>query len=164
MAKKKQQNKKEEYFFRTNRQIRHSEVRIVGDDLENSGDVVSIQEALRIAEDLEMDLVEICSNSNPPVCKVIVYSKYIYDLKKKKKEQEKKQKENSQDIKEIRFGPNTDEHDYEFKKRHAENFLNNNDIVKAYVFFRGREIQFKEKGEILLLRLANDLSEVFQKM
>jgi len=159
MAKKKNNNKKQD-FYKTNKQIRHSEVRIVGDNLENSGDVVSIQEALNLADDLDVDLVEISPNANPPVCKLIDFSKFLYDIKRKKKEQEKKQRETSQDTKEIKFGPNTDDHDYEFKKRHAESFLKKNNIVKAFVFFKGREIQFKEQGKLLLLRLANDLSEL----
>lgn len=158
MAKKKY-NKVKEDTHKINRQITHQEVRIIG-DIENTGDIVSIDAALKIAKNLDLDLVEINPKGKPPVVKVINYSKFLYDIKRKKKEQDKKQKENSQTVKEVRFGPNTDEHDYEFKKRHAEGFLNNNNIVKAYVFFKGREIQFKDKGEILLLRLANDLEKI----
>jgi len=158
MAKKYNSNKKEEKF-RINKEIRQQEVRIVG-EIDNSGDVVTIKDALKIASDLDLDLVEIRPNANPCVCKVIDYSKFLFELKRKKREQEKKQKENSQVVKEIRFGPNTDEHDYNFKKNHAETFLKDNNIVKAFVFFKGREIQYKDNGEILLLRLASDLSDV----
>lgn len=154
MAKK----KTEKLNYRINNQIRQKEVRIVG-NIEQSGEIVSINDALNLAKKLDLDLVEINSNANPSVCKVIDYSKFLYELKKKKKEQEKKQKENAQSVKELRFGPNTDEHDYKFKKKHAEKFLKNNDIVKAYVFFKGREIQYKDKGELLLIKLINDLSD-----
>ena len=145
---------------RINGEIRVNQVRITGENLVNSGDIISIREALRMAEDMGVDLVEISPNGNPPVCKLIDYGKFLYEIKKKQKDQEKKQKENAVEIKELKFGPNIDEHDYNFKLKHAENFLKKNDIVKATVFFKGREIQFKEKGEIILLRLANDLSEI----
>jgi translation initiation factor IF-3 len=156
---KKFDNRKNEDTHRINKEIRLQEVRIIG-DIENSGTVVSIQEALKIANSLNLDLVEISPNTIPPICKVVDYSKFLYDVKRKKKEQEKKQKDNSQLVKEIRFGPNTDEHDYNFKKNHAINFLKDNNIVKAFVFFKGREIQYKENGEILLLRLADDLADI----
>ena len=107
-----------------------------------------------------VDLILISPNANPPVCKMVDYKKFLYDIKMKSKEAKKKQKETKQDTKELRFGPNTDEHDYLFKLKHADNFLTKGDIVKAYVFFRGREITFRDKWEILLLRLANDLSEL----
>ena len=142
-----------------NRQIRSSEVRLVGDNLENSGDVVTIKDALRIADEMDEDLIEINENANPSVCRIEDYKKFLYDLKMKKREAEKKQKEKKQDIKELRFGPNTDEHDYNFKLKHAVSFLSRGDILKAFVFFKGREIQFKDKGEILLLKLANDLED-----
>jgi len=157
MVKKKSKENKVRY--RINEQIRAKEVRITG-DVERSGDVIPYREAIRIADDLELDLVEISPNANPPVCKIIDYKKFLYDLKRKKKDAEKRQKETKQDIKELRFGPNTDVHDYQFKLKHARTFLENNDVVKAFVFFKGREITFKEKGEILLLKLANDLEDI----
>ncbi len=119
--------------------------------------VYPIQKAKQIAAELELDLVEISPNANPPVCKVIDYKKFLYEQKKR----DKAIKANATKVvlKEIRFGPQTDEHDYEFKKKHAEKFLNEGAKVKAYVFFKGRSIIFKEQGEILLLRLAQDLEE-----
>ena len=140
---------------RINEQIRAKEVRIVGDNIEPT--VVSIQEALRLAEENEADLVEISPNAVPPVCKVIDYSKFLYQLKKKQKELKAKQVK--VEVKEIRFGPQTDDHDYNFKLKHAIEFLKDGDKVKAYVFFKGRSILFKEQGEVLLLRFANDLEE-----
>jgi len=128
----------------------------VGDNVEPG--VYSIDEAIRIADDLELDLVEISPNADPPVCKIVDYQKFLYLQKKKQKEI--KAKTTKIVVKEIRFGPNTDEHDYNFKLKHAENFLKDGAKVKAYVFFKGRTILFKEKGEILLLRLAQDLEEV----
>ncbi len=107
---------------------------------------------------MELDLVEISPKADPPVCRIIDYQKFLYQQKKKQKEQ--KQKSVQVSVKEVRFGPNTDEHDYNFKLKHAEKFLNEGDKVKAFVFFKGRSILFKEKGEILLLRLAQDLEEV----
>ncbi len=117
-----------------------------------------MQEALKIADDLELDLVEISPNADPPVCKIVDYQKFLYQQKKKQKEI--KAKTTRIVVKEIRFGPNTDEHDYNFKLKHAEKFLEDGAKVKAFVFFKGRTILFKEKGEILLLRLAQDLEEV----
>ena len=140
---------------RINEQIRAKEVRIVGDNIEPA--VVSIHEALRIAEENEADLVEISPNAVPPVCKIIDYSKFLYQLKKKQKELKAKQVK--VEVKEIRFGPQTDDHDYNFKLKHAIGFLQDGDKVKAYVFFKGRSILFKEQGEVLLLRFANDLEE-----
>ena len=141
--------------YRINEQIRAKEVRIVGDDIESR--VVSLQEALRIAEAKEADLVEISPTAVPPVCRIIDYSKFIYQLKKKQKEQKARQVKI--DVKEIRFGPQTDDHDYNFKLKHAQGFLKDGDKVKAYVFFRGRSILYQEQGEVLLLRFANDLEE-----
>ena len=112
---------------------------------------------MQIADELELDLVEISPSANPPVCKVIDYSKFLYQLKKKEKEQ--KAKNVKVVIKEIRFGPQTDEHDYNFKLKHAISFLEEGAKLKAYVFFKGRSILFKEQGEVLLLRFANDLEE-----
>ena len=131
--------------YRINEQIRAKEVRIVGDDIESR--VVSLQEALRIAEAKEADLVEISPTAVPPVCRIIDYSKFIYQLKKKQKEQKARQVKI--DVKEIRFGPQTDDHDYNFKLKHAQGFLQDG----------GRSIRYKEQGEVLLLRFANDLEE-----
>lgn len=138
-----------------NEQIRAREVRIVGDDIEPK--VVSLREALRIADEMELDLVEISPNAVPPVCRVVDYSKFIYQLKKKQKEAKAKQVKI--DVKEIRFGPQTDDHDYNFKLKHAIGFLQDGDKVKAYVFFKGRSILFKEQGEAILARFAKDLEE-----
>ena len=115
------------------------------------------REALKMAADLELDLVEISPNANPPVCKIIDYQKYLYQQKKKAKEM--KANATKVVIKEIRFGPQTDEHDFQFKLKHAQNFLNEGAKVKAYVFFRGRSILFSEQGEKLLLRFAVELEE-----
>ncbi len=117
-----------------------------------------MQEALKLADELDLDLVEISPNADPPVCKVIDYQKFLYQQKKKQKEI--KAKTAKVVLKEIRFGPNTDEHDYNFKLKHAQNFLHDGAKVKAFVFFKGRSILYKEQGEILLLRLAQDLEEI----
>ena len=138
-----------------NEHIRAREVRLVGDNV--TPGIYSIHEALKIAEDLELDLVEISAQAEPPVCKVLDYQKYLYQQKKRAKEQ--KAKSVKVVIKEIRFGPQTDEHDYNFKLKHAIGFLQEGSKVKAYVFFKGRSILFKEQGEVLLLRFANDLEE-----
>ena len=130
--------------FQVNDEIRAREVRIVGDDIESK--VVSLREALRIADEMELDLVLISPNAVPPVCRIVDFSKFIYQLKKKQKEAKAKQVKI--DVKEIRFGPQTDDHDYNFKLKHAMGFLQNGDKVKAYVFFRGRSILFKEQGEL----------------
>ena len=140
---------------RINEQIRAKEVRIVGDDIESA--VYPIAQALKLAEEHDADLVEISPNAVPPVCRIIDYSKFLYQLKKRTKEQKAKQVKVN--VKEIRFGPQTDEHDYNFKLKHAIGFLQDGDKVKAYVFFKGRSILFKEQGEVLLLRFANDLEE-----
>lgn len=141
--------------YRINEQIRVREVRIVGDDIESC--VISISKALQMAEQRGVDLVEISPNAEPPVCRLIDYSKFIYQQKKHQKEIKAKQVK--VDVKEIRFGPQTDDHDYNFKLKHAQGFLNDGDKVKAYVFFKGRSILFKEQGEVLLLRFAADLEE-----
>jgi translation initiation factor IF-3 len=127
----------------------------VGENVENG--VYPTRKALEIAESLELDLVEISPNATPPVCKVIDYKKFLYEQKKRDKEL--KAKAVKVVIKEIRFGPQTDDHDYEFKKKHGEKFLKEGSKVKAYVFFKGRSIIYKDQGEILLLRLATDLEE-----
>jgi len=141
---------------RINEQIRAKEVRLVGDD-NIEPKVYPLFQALKMAEDREMDLVEISPNAVPPVCKIIDYSKFLYQLKKRQKEQKAKQVKVN--VKEIRFGPQTDDHDYNFKMKHAKGFLEDGDKVKAYVFFKGRSILFKEQGEVLLLRFANDLED-----
>ena len=141
--------------YRVNEQIRAREVRIVGEDVESI--VMPLNKALALAEEKELDLVEISPNATPPVCRLIEYSKFLYQLKKRAKEQKAKQVKI--EVKEIRFGPQTDEHDYNFKLKHAISFLQDGDKVKAYVFFKGRSILFKEQGEVLLLRFANDLEE-----
>jgi len=127
----------------------------VGDDIEPQ--IMSIQNALKLADEMELDLVEISPNVDPPVCKLIDYQKFLYQQKKKQKEQ--KAKTSRIVVKEIRFSPNTDEHDYNFKLKHAIKFLEEGAKVRAYVFFKGRSILFSEKGEVLLLRFANDLEE-----
>lgn len=142
-------------LHRINRDIRVPEVRLVGENVETG--VYPTRKALEIAEELELDLVEISPNATPPVCKVIDYKKFLYEQKKREKEM--KAKATKVVIKEIRFGPQTDEHDYEFKKKHGEKFLKEGSKVKAYVFFKGRSIIYKDQGEILLLRLATDLEE-----
>lgn len=135
--------------------IRAQEVRLVGDNV--TPGVYPIAEAIKIADDEGLDLVEISPTAEPPVCKILDYQKFLYQQKKKQKEIKAKQTKIV--IKEIRFGPQTDDHDYNFKLKHAENFLKEGAKVKAYVFFRGRSIVFKEQGEILLLRFATDLEE-----
>ena len=140
--------------YRINEQIRVREVRIVGD---GGSTVLPTREALDMARDQGVDLVEISPNANPPVCRLIDYSKFLYQQKKRQKEMKAKQVK--VEVKEIRFGPQTDEHDYQFKLKHAKEFLEEGNKVRAYVFFRGRSILFKEQGEVLLLRFANDLEE-----
>ncbi len=130
-------------------------MRLVGENVEVG--VYSLKQALVKAEDLGLDLVEISPKAVPPVCKIIEYKKYLYEQKKKQKEL--KSKQSKVVIKEVRFGPQTDDHDYQFKKNHAEKFLRDGAKLKAYVFFKGRSIIFKDQGEILLLRLAQDLEE-----
>ena len=130
-------------------------MRLVGENVE--GGVYPTRKALEIANELELDLVEISPNATPPVCKVIDYKKFLYEQKKREKEM--KAKATKVVIKEIRFGPQTDDHDYEFKKKHGEKFLKEGSKVKAYVFFKGRSIIYKDQGEILLLRLATDLED-----
>jgi translation initiation factor IF-3 len=131
-------------------------VRLVGENIEEPR-VVPISEAMKLADQMELDLVEISPNADPPVCKIIDYQKFLYQQKKKQKEI--KAKTVKVVIKEIRFGPNTDEHDFNFKLNHAKKFLSEGSKIKAFVFFKGRTILFKEKGEILLLRFAQELEE-----
>lgn len=132
-------------------------MRLVGDNIPEPG-IFALRDALKLAEELELDLVEISPKAEPPVCKITDYSKFLYQQKKKQKEM--KAKTVKVVIKEIRFGPQTDEHDFNFKLRHAENFLKDGAKVKAFVFFKGRSILFKEQGEILLLKLATGLEDV----
>ena len=140
--------------YRVNEQIRAKEVRVVGDE---GAQVMALRDALALAREQEVDLVEISPNAQPPVCRLIDYSKFLYQQKKRQKEMKAKQVK--VEVKEIRFGPQTDEHDYQFKLKHAKEFLTDGNKVRAYVFFRGRSILFKEQGEVLLLRFANDLEE-----
>ena len=148
-------NDKMKNQYRVNEQIRVPKVRIVGD---NGSNVVPTRDALNMAREQGVDLVEISPNADPPVCRLIDYSKFLYQQKKRQKEMKAKQVK--VEVKEIRFGPQTDEHDYQFKLKHAKEFLEEGNKVRAYVFFRGRSILFKEQGEVLLLRFANDLEEV----
>ena len=145
---------KDPYY--TNEQIRAREVRLVGDNVQQG--IYPIERARQIAADQGLDLIEISPTADPPVCKILDYQKFLYQQRKRQKEQ--KAKATKVVVKEIRFGPQTDDHDYNFKLKHAQGFLKEGSKVKAYVFFRGRSILFKEQGEILLLRFANDLEEL----
>ncbi|AEV31283.1 translation initiation factor IF-3 [Owenweeksia hongkongensis DSM 17368] len=140
-----------------NEKIRFPQVRVVGDNPDDNG-VFPIEKARAMAKDAEMDLVLIADKADPPVVKIVDYKKFLYDQKKKQKEIAQKAQKTV--VKEIRFGPNTDDHDYDFKRKHAEGFLKEGAKLKAYVFFKGRSIVFKDKGEILLLRLAQDLEDL----
>jgi len=148
-----ERNSRDPYVI--NEYIRAREVRLVGDNVEQG--IYPIEKARRIAEEMELDLIEISPNAEPPVCRILDYQKFLYQQKKRQKEQ--KAKAAKVVVKEIRFGPQTDDHDYNFKLKHAMGFLREGSKVKAYVFFRGRSILFKEQGEVLLLRFANDLEE-----
>ncbi|MEP3211549.1 MAG: translation initiation factor IF-3 [Maribacter sp.] len=139
-----------------NERIIAPEVRLVGDNIEVG--VYPLAKAMDIAAEEGLDLVEISPKANPPVCKIIDYKKFLYEQKKREKAM--KAKASKVVVKEIRFGPNTDDHDYEFKKKHAEKFLKDGAKLKAYVFFKGRSIVYKDQGEILLLRLASELEEL----
>ena len=142
---------------RINNEITAPMVRIVGDNVEPNL-VVPIKQAIAMADEMELDLIEISPNAEPPVCRIADYQKFLYQQKRKAKEIKAKQVKVV--VKEIRFGPQTDDHDYNFKLKHAENFITEGAKVKASVFFRGRSIVFKEQGEILLLRFATDLEEI----
>ena len=142
---------------RINNEITAPMVRIVGDNVEPNL-VVPIKQAIAMADEMELDLIEISPNAEPPVCRIADYQKFLYQQKRKAKEIKAKQVKVV--VKEIRFGPQTDDHDYNFKLKHAENFIKEGAKVKASVFFRGRSIVFKEQGEILLLRFATDLEEI----
>ena len=150
--------KEQQQEHRTNQMIRVPQVRLVGDNV--TVGVYSTQEALRMAQEQQLDLVEISPQADPPVCKIIDYNKFLYE--KKRKEKEMKAKSKSAEVKEIRFTPGTDDHDFDFKAKHAENFLREGNKVKAYVQFKGRAIMFKERGELLLLKFAERLAEVGQ--
>ena len=132
-----------------------NEVRLVGDNVEPG--IYPFQTAMHLADEQNLDLVEISPNAVPPVCRILDYQKFLYQ--KKRKEKEMKANSKKMEVKEIRFGPQTDDHDYNFKLKHAKGFLEDGDKVKAYVFFKGRSILFKEQGEVLLLRFANDLED-----
>ena len=147
-------NDKMKNQYRVNEQIHVREVRVVSED---GSEVMPTRKAMDLARQQGVDLVEISPNAQPPVCRLIGYSKFLYQQKKRQKEM--KQKQVKVEVKEIRFGPQTDEHDYQFKLKHAQEFLLEGNKVRAYVFFRGRSILFKEQGEVLLLRFANDLEE-----
>lgn len=151
-------NRQPEPEHRINDRIRVPQVRLVGDNVQVG--IYPIEEAKRIAREQELDLVEISPNANPPVCKVIDYKKFLYE--KKRKEKEMKANAKQSEVKEIRFTPGTDEHDFDFKAKHAEKFLKEGNKVKAYVQFKGRAIQFKERGELVLLKFAERLAEVGQ--
>src|SRR5690606_19482735 len=141
---------------RINQHIRATQVRVVGENIEPG--VYSIEEARRMAEELEVDLVEISPNADPPVCRLMDYNKFLYEKKKRDKEQKAKSKQS--EVKEIRFTPNTDDHDFDFKAKHAEKFLQDGHKVKCFVQFKGRSILFQSRGELLLLKFAERLAEV----
>lgn len=157
----------EKYNYRLNREITCPKVRLVGDNFDEISElagkpietgIFTTNQVIRWAEDLEMDVVEISPNADPPVCKIIDFKKFIYD--RKKKEKEMKAKTAKTVIKEIRFGPNTDDHDFGFKVKHALKFLEDGDKIKAYVQFKGRAIVFKDRGELLLLKFLKELEEL----
>jgi translation initiation factor IF-3 len=151
-----QNNKGQDEENRINEEIISAKVRLVGENIENPG-IYTFMDALKLARQMNLDLIEISPNAQPPVCRIEDYQKFLYQQKKKEKEQ--KAKAAKIVVKEVRFGPNTDEHDYQFKLKHAKSFLEEGAKVKAYVFFKGRSILFTKQGEILLLRFANDLEE-----
>ena len=146
---------KKEAEHKINDLIRATQVRLVGDNV--TPNIYTREEALSIAKDQGLDLVEVVPNAEPPVCRIVEYQKFLYD--KKKKEKELKSKQVKQLVKEIRFGPNTDDHDFNFKLKHAMNFLEEGHKVKAYVHFRGRAIAYRERGELILLKFAQALEE-----
>ena len=148
--------KEQQQEHRTNHMIRVPEVRLVGENIEPG--IYPTADALKMATDQQLDLVEISPGANPPVCKIIDYNKFLYDEKKKKKEMKAKSK--TSEVKEVRFTPNTDDHDFEFKCKHTEKFLLDGNKVKAHVQFKGRAIMFKERGELLLLKFADRLKDV----
>jgi len=147
--------KQKEELHKINEKITAPQVRVVGDEIESA--VMNVRDAIRLAQEQELDLVEISPNAQPPVCRIVDYKKFLYELKKKQKEIKAKQAKVV--VKEIRFGPNTDDHDFDFKLKHALGFLKEGSKVRAYVFFKGRSIVYKERGEILLLKFAQQLEE-----
>jgi translation initiation factor IF-3 len=151
-----QNNKGKDEENRINEEITSAKVRLVGDNIESPG-IYTLFEAIKLARQMNLDVIEISPDAQPPVCRIEDYQKFLYQ--RKKKEKELKAKATKVIIKEVRFGPNTDEHDYQFKLKHAKSFLEEGAKVKAYVFFKGRSILFTKQGEILLLRFANDLEE-----
>ncbi|RBQ08938.1 translation initiation factor IF-3 [Pedobacter miscanthi] len=148
--------RKKEAEHKINEFITSPEVRLTGDNVETN--IYPLQEALKKAGELDLDLVEISPNASPPVCRIIDYSKFLYEQKKKQKEIKSRAKQTI--IKDIRFGPNTDDHDFQFKVKHAVSFLENGEKVRAFVHFKGRSIVYKDQGEILLLKFAQRLEEV----
>lgn len=148
-------DRRKKVYHRINDQIRYPQIRIVGEGVESK--VCTVAEAIKIAEGLVVDVVEINSKVSPPVCKLIRYDKFLYEEKKKIKEIEKKNRENRVDVKEIRFSPNTDTHDVDFKLKHAMKFLTDGDKVKAVIKFSGRELAFKDRGQKLLLEFVAKL-------
>ena len=144
-------------YFRVNDKIRAQQVRIVGEGIESG--VIELSEALSIAKSKGLDLVEIVPRANPPVCKVTDFQKFLYEKKQKEKELKKSQRKNAVKVKELRFTYNTGDHDFNFKLKHAKNFLERGDRVKALVFFSGREIQFQDQGKFLLLKFVDELKE-----
>ncbi len=155
---KKGGKKEQTLRYRINEQIRAPQVRLVGDNVEGGNKIVPLEEALRLADELELDLVEINPKADPPIVKIVDYSKFLYEQKKKLKEQAKKAAK--VEIKEIRFTPHTDEHDFDFKLNHARKFLEQGNKVKASVFFKGRSILFKDQGRELLERLLEELADI----
>lgn len=149
---------KKELFFRINNEIKSESVRLVGNNVDT--DIYEFRIALNMARQQELDLIEINPKSIPPICKIEDYGKFLYNMKKKQKDIDKNNKSNKMELKEMRFTPNIDEHDYEFKKNHIIKFIKNGDKVKVYVFFKGREINYIDKGQIILLKLADQLSEI----
>ncbi len=145
------------FKYRINEEIDASEVRLVGDNVPQQG-VYPIEEALRMAREMELDLVEVAPNADPPVCRIMDFNRFIFEKKKKEKEQKKKTQQT--EVKEIRFTPMTDDHDFEFKLRYARSFLEDGDKVKAYVFFKGRQIVFKDRGEQVLQRMIEELKDI----
>lgn len=147
--------KEEKYPNKINQYILAQRIRLVGDNVEQA--IYNLSDALVLAKEQQLDLVEISPNADPPVCRIVDYQKFLYE--KKKREKEMKSNAKKQEMKEIRFTPNTDDHDFEFKSKHAEKFLKDGDKVRAYVQFKGRAIVFRERGELLLLRFAQKLEE-----
>ncbi|NPA34741.1 MAG: translation initiation factor IF-3 [Chlorobi bacterium] len=145
------------FKYRVNEEIRVPQVRLVGDNIPRQG-IYPIEEALRMAREMELDLVEVAPNADPPVCRIMDFNKFIFEKKKKEKEQKKKTQQT--EVKEIRFTPMTDDHDFEFKLRYARSFLEDGDKVKAYVFFKGRQIVFKDRGEQVLQRMIEELKDI----